>query len=66
MKAQSSTLSLTSALDGLGGQRDAPVAFPSGNTGTYCTGKWVGPRAGWNRCGKSRPHWYSIPGQSSP
>jgi len=35
MKAQkwsSSTPSLTSALDGVGGQRDAPVALPPGKT----------------------------------
>jgi hypothetical protein len=25
----------------------------------------VGPRAGQDRCGKSRPHWDSIPGPSS-
>jgi hypothetical protein len=26
----------------------------------------VGPRAGLDRCGKSHPHWDSIPGSSSP
>ena len=26
----------------------------------------MGPRAGLNRCGKSRPHRVSIPGPSSP
>jgi hypothetical protein len=30
--------------------------------GTHCTGGWVGPRAGLDRCGKSRPHRDSIPG----
>ena len=35
-------------------------------TGIHCTGGWVGPRAGLDRCGKSRPHRNSIPGPSSP
>ena len=30
--------------------------------GTYSTGGWVGPRAGLDRCGISRPHRDSIPG----
>jgi hypothetical protein len=34
--------------------------------GTHCIGGWVFPRAGLNRCGKSRPHRDSIPGPSSP
>ena len=40
----SSTLSLTSALNGGGGgQRLAPAALPSGNRpGTHCIGGWVG------------------------
>jgi len=33
--------------------------------GTHCTGGWVGPRTGLDRCEKSRPHRYSIPGPSS-
>jgi hypothetical protein len=33
--------------------------------GTHCTGGWVGPRAGLDRCGKSRLHRDSIPGPSS-
>jgi hypothetical protein len=37
-----STLSLTSALDGVGGQRHSPAALP----GTHCTGGLVGPWAG--------------------
>jgi len=28
--------------------------------GTHCTGGWVGPRVGLNRCGNSRPHRDSI------
>ena len=45
----SSTLSLTSALDGggMGGQRHTPATLPPGNRpGTHCIGGWVGPRAG--------------------
>ena len=45
----SSTLSLTSALDGVGGQRHAP------GLGTHCIGGWVGLRTGLDRCQKSRP-----------
>ena len=63
----SSTLSLTLALDGVGGQRHASAALPPGNSpGTHCIGDWVGPRAGLDGCGKSRPHRYSIRGPSSP
>ena len=50
----SCTLSLTSALDGVGGQGHAPAALPPGKRpGTHCTGGWVGPRAGMDGCGKS-------------
>ena len=50
----SSTLSLTSALDGVGGQRHAPAALPPGKRpGTHCIGGLVGPRAGLDGCGKS-------------
>jgi hypothetical protein len=35
-------------------------------TVTHCTGGWVGPSAGLDRCGKSRPHRDSIPGPSHP
>jgi hypothetical protein len=59
------TLSLTSALNGVGGQRHSPAVLPPGMTRTHCTGGWVGPRAGLDRCGKSRPHCDSIPGPSS-
>jgi hypothetical protein len=39
---------LTSALDGVSGQRHAPAAlYPRGmDPGTHCTDGWVGPRAG--------------------
>ena len=63
----SSTLSLTSALDEVDGQRHAPAAlYPRERTSTNCVGGWVGPRAGLDGCGKSRPHRDSIPGSSNP
>ena len=41
---------------GVRGQRHAPAAlYPRERPGTHCTGVWVGPRAGLDRCGKSRP-----------
>jgi hypothetical protein len=41
---------------GLGGQRHVGAAlYPRNNPGTNCKGSWVGPRAGLNGCGKSRP-----------
>ena len=52
----SSTLSLTLTLDGLGGQRHVPAALPPGKgPGIYCTGGWVGPRAGLDGCGEISP-----------
>ena len=39
---------------GVGGQRHAPAALPQERPGIHCTGGWVGPRAGMDRCGKSR------------
>jgi hypothetical protein len=63
----SSTLSLTSALDGVGGQRHAPAALsPRKRPCTHRTGGWVGSRACLDKCGKSRLHWDSIPGPSIP
>ena len=41
-------------------------SLPSGKTHTHYTGGWVGPRAGLDRCGKSRPYRDSIPGPSIP
>jgi hypothetical protein len=61
----SSTLSLTSALDGMGG-RHTPAAFPQERHGTHYIGGWVGPRAGLDGFGKSLPDQNSIPGSSSP
>jgi len=38
------------------GQRHATTAlYPRERPGTHFTGGWVGPRAGLDRCGKSRP-----------
>jgi hypothetical protein len=55
------------ALDGVGGQRQAPAALPPGNrTGKYGIGGWVGPRAGLDGCGKPCLLRGSIPGPSSP
>ena len=52
---------------GVRGQRHTPAAFyPRGRPGTHYTGGWVSPRAGLDRCWKSRPHRDSIPGPSSP
>ena len=51
----SSTLSLTSALDGVGGQRHAPAPYPRERAGTHCIGGWVGPRTRLDGRGKSRP-----------
>jgi len=58
----SSTLSLNSALDLVGGQHHAPAALP----GTHCIGGWMGRGPGLDGCGKSLPHPDSIPGPSSP
>ena len=47
-----STLSLTSALDGVSGQHHVPAALPLGKIPLiYCTGDWLGPRAGMDGCG---------------
>ena len=41
---------------GVSGQRHAPAAlYTRERPGTLCTGGWVGPRAGLDRCGKSPP-----------
>ena len=40
----------------MGDQRYAPAALPAGKRpNTPCVGGWVGPRAGLDACGKSRP-----------
>jgi hypothetical protein len=43
----SSTLSLTSALDGVVGQRHAPAALPPEGHGTHCIRGWVNPGPFW-------------------
>jgi hypothetical protein len=49
----SSTLSLTSVLDGMGGQCHPPATLPWERPGTHCIGGWVGLRAGLDGCGES-------------
>jgi hypothetical protein len=39
--------------------------YPRESPGTDYIGGWLGPGAGLDRCGKSRPHWDSIPKPSS-
>jgi hypothetical protein len=39
---------------------------PGKKTGTHSARGWVGPRAGLDDCGTSRPHWDSIPRLSNP
>ena len=57
-----STLSLTSAVDGVGGQRHSSAALLPGKTPRYlCTRGWVGPRTGPEGRGKSCPTGSSIP-----
>jgi len=41
-------------------------SLPRERAGTHCTGGCVGPRAGLDRYGKSRPHRDSITGPSNP
>ena len=51
---------------GVSAMPHAPAAlYPRKRPGTHCTGGWVGPRAGLDRCRKSRPDRDSIPGPSS-
>jgi hypothetical protein len=59
------TLSLTSVLDGVGGQRPVSAALPRERPSTHCIGGWVGPRVCPDAFGKSRTHWDSIPGPFS-
>jgi hypothetical protein len=62
-----STLSSTSVLYGIRGQRHAPAALRSEKKRcTYCVGRWVDSRGGLDGCGKSPPHRDSITGPSSP
>ena len=59
------TLTLTSALDGVGDLRHAPAPLPLGKSRFHCIGDWVCFRAGLDGCGEYRPHRASIPGPSS-
>ena len=65
-KLYSSTLSLISALEGVGGQRHAPDALPPWKTRYPLYRSWVSPRADLDGCEKSRYHRDSIPRPSSP
>ena len=47
---------MTTALEGGEGSASCPAAlYTWERAGTHCTGGWVGPKAGMNRCRKSRP-----------
>ena len=47
---------MTTVLEGVEGSASRPDrSLPRKRPGTQCTGGWVGPRAGLDRCGKSRP-----------
>ena len=48
----SSTLSLTSALDGVGVQRNSPITLPQERLVTHCIGSWVEPGNGLDGYGK--------------
>jgi hypothetical protein len=43
-----------------------PLFTPGERPGTHCTGGWVGPRAGLDRCGKSRPPAGFVPRTVQP
>ena len=45
----------------MGGQRHDPAVLPRERPGTHSIGGWVGPRAGLDGCGKSRPQRDLIP-----
>jgi len=65
-KRYSCTLSLPSALDGVGGQLHVSAALPPKKIpGTNCTGGWVGPRASLDGSGECL-RWVSICGPHSP
>jgi hypothetical protein len=70
-RAYSGSRDIALLVQDLDARRDGWSAPRSGHLysrerlGTYCTGGWVGPRAGLNVCEKPRPHRDSIPGPSS-
>ena len=49
-----STLSLASAVDGVGVNVTPRPLYPRERPGTHYIGGWVGPKAGLDECGKSR------------
>ena len=62
-----STLSLTSMLDGVGGQNHVPAALPQGKTRYPLYRRLGGPQGRSGQVRKiSLPHRDSIPGPSSP
>ena len=62
----SCTLSLTSALDGVGRQCLAPASLPLGKSpGTHCAEGWVRPRAGMSEYGKFTATGVQTPNRSS-
>ena len=65
-RGSSSTLSLTSALDGGGWSTPCPsCCTPAERPGTHYTGGWVGTRFGLDGCGKSLPPLGLDPGPAS-
>jgi len=62
----SSTLSLTSALNGVGGQRHAPAALPPGKTRYPFFKRLLGPQGRSGKLRKISPQRDSILGRSSP
>ena len=52
----SSTLSSTSALGGVGGQRHAGPIYPQERPGTHCVEGWVGPGGRSGQVRKISPH----------
>jgi len=63
----SSTLPLTSALDGVGGQRHASATLPPGKTRyPLCRRLGGAPGPVWTVAENLVPHRDSIPGPSSP
>ena len=62
----SSIISLTSVLDGVGGQPHAPAALPPGKTRYPVYRRLGGPQGRFGLVRKISPHRDSIPGQSNP
>ena len=57
---------MTTAQEGGEGLASRPgLSLPREKPRTHCTGGWVGPGAGMDKCGKSHPLRDSIPGPSS-